>query len=811
MEQEIEKFLENNEALKMLKETPKEELEIIRMYIKLNLLSVGANKDGQEKISYVKTCLNEYYNYLDYILSYRNRVDFGTVSTTESMDFAIKRGVCEFCKCKTCVKKNIAILVTEIRKYNKENKTQISGEDVIDSILERKEPEYTEMPNSDFFADIDIVDLMYVQAILEANIIQMVNYDAENNSAEFEYLDLTKKGDNGYYINILIDYYREKKNIQKFTISLKDMSQILEEKDPVIKIYKIAAYYKYLIEEKKINIIAKLREILSPERTEKGIRIRVRYFVYKYFKKVEELPYTQKTKDKLYKILNYILNFRYESTTPFVPINILIYSSDKEGVEKIGRILGEFMWFFGYLSDDMRYYSSYMNDTILDKFQIKKLYQDNDKPKNGILILNNFENLLYTDYMQQNLILNILTDEMEQNNKNVCTIIYGERESLDQILKNHYKLSQKLINLELEIDNLDTAKINELVIRKLKNSVYVSDEVKDKIQKYVKATYIQSNLKNTEYVNQLCDQIILNMNSQFKERTKQMLSSSAIPEIYNTRDLPNIMKDINELVGLSDIKNQINDLVALLKFNQKTNIDVANFNMHMVFSGNPGTGKTTVARLIKDIFYNLGYIAQNKLTEVTAKDLVGEYLGQTSGKTYNVVKSAVGGVLFIDEAYAITDGEDAGNKYGNECVATLLKLMEDYKNKLIIIFAGYDNKMENFLKSNPGLISRIGYKIKFPDYTLDELIQIYLKLLEKNNLKIDDDAIEKLKEIITEASKQEDFGNARYINNIFQKILIEHSKNMAQYDNEEKLYLITEEDISREKLLTENNRRKIGF
>ena len=175
------------------------------------------------------------------------------------------------------------------------------------------------MPNSDFFADIDIVDLMYVQAILEANIIQMVNYDAENNSAEFEYLDLTKKGDNGYYINILIDYYREKKNIQKFTISLKDMSQI----------------------------IAKLREILSPERTEKGIRIRVRYFVYKYFKKVEELPYTQKTKDKLYKILNYILNFRYESTTPFVPINILIYSSDKEGVEKIGRILGEFMWFFG--------------------------------------------------------------------------------------------------------------------------------------------------------------------------------------------------------------------------------------------------------------------------------------------------------------------------------------------------------------------------------------------------------------------------------------------------------------------------------
>ena len=117
-------------------------------------------------------------------------------------------------------------------------------------------------------------------------------------------------------------------------------------------------------------------------------------------------------------------------------------------------------------------------------------------------------------------------------------------------------------------------------------------------------------------------------------------SLESIPDAYNTQDLPTIMKNFNDLVGLEDIKEQINDLVYLLKFNKKANINIRNFNLHMVFRGNPGTGKTTVGRLLTDIFYYLGYINQNKLVEVTSKDLIAEYLGQTAGKTYNVVNSA---------------------------------------------------------------------------------------------------------------------------------------------------------------------------
>lgn len=811
MEQEIQDFIENNTILKQYFNYPREELEIIRMCINLELINIQTDSENMTRVRLIKTCFNESCNYLDYILSYKYKIDTPSISTEEKLEIIQKRNVCENCKCNQCMKKSIAVFINEIDQYNKNHEGKISHLAVINFLLNTSSPQFESIPKEDFFFNVDLIDLMYVQVILESHFISLSKFDEENNRIGCDYLDVTEKPNNDYYITILRDYYKNKKGAKHLILNIKDTDSIFQEQDKFLRIYKIATYYQYLIEVKKVDISMKLREILRSESYIKGMKVRSQYFIYKSFQKVEQLPYTKKTKDKLYRILNYILNYRYQTGTPFVPINILIYSNDKEGVENICRIIGEFMWFFGYLYDGMRYYSEYMNNIILDKFLIKKLYDDNGKKKNGILLLHNFENLLYTDSMQQNLILNILTDEMEENNRAVCTIIYGEREMLKQIMSNHYKLSQMLINLELEIDDLDIEKVYELLINKLEKNTTVSKEIKEKIYHYIKATYMQSDIQNMEYVNKLYNRIILNMNYKFSLQNRQELSDSSIPEAYNTKDLSTIMKDINNLVGLFEIKEQINDLVALLKFNKKANIDINNFNLHMVFSGNPGTGKTTVARLIKDIFFNLGYISQNKLTEVTARDLIAEYLGQTSGKTYNVVKSALGGVLFIDEAYAITSGFEKGTQYGNECIATLLKLMEDYKDKLIIIFAGYEEEMKNFQTSNPGLISRIGYKISFPDYTLDELTQIYLNLLQKNHLKIDSRALNKLQEVIKVSSSCENFGNARYINTIFQKILIEHAKNIEQKGKKSSLYEIVEEDIKEEKLIAQDKRRKIGF
>ena len=812
--EEIQKFVENNEYLKLYMKYPKEELNIIRMYINLELAEIQKREEKEEKteVKLIKTCFNELYNYLDYILSYRHRVDSNYVSIQNDLKTIKELNVCDCCNCNVCIKRSVMILIEEVNKYNQDRTKKISYISVIDYILDRKEPKFKSIPDKKFFKKVKITDLMYIHLILENDLIKIDKYNKKEHTVEFSYMDLTRKGKNEYYINILLDYYKSGKRTTSITLNLEDIQTIYNEKDEFKRIYKIASYYQYLIEVEKIDIVKKLREMLKSENTEKGIRIRVYYFIYKYMKKVEELPYSRKTKEKIYNILNYILNYRFKEGTPFIPINILIYSTDQEGIEQICEIIGEFMWFFCYLPYDMAYYNEYINNIILDKYLINKLYGEENKSKTGILLLHNFENLLYTDYMQRNLILNILTDGMHKNNKKVCTIIYGEREVLNQILGNHHRLLDMLINLELEIDNLDIEKIYELVVNKLERSMTVPENTKSKIYNYIKSTYMQSDLRNIEYVNKLYNLIILNMNSVFSLNRKQELNEKYIPDAYNTRDLSTIMKDINQLVGLEEIKEQINDLVALLKFNKKANIDINNFNLHMVFSGNPGTGKTTVARLIKDIFFNLGYINQNKLIEVTSRDLIAEYLGQTAGKTYSVVKSALGGVLFIDEAYSITMGDyNHGMIYGEECIATLLKIMEDYKDKLIIIFAGYKEEMKAFLKSNPGLVSRIGYKINFPDYTLDELTQIYLDLLEKNKLKTTKGALEKIKKIIKEASEYSDFGNARYINNMFQKILIEHSKNVDKKNKKTNLYQIVEDDINYNKLIVDNKKKKLGF
>lgn len=814
--EDAQEMIENNEILKKYFEYPIEELTLMRMYINLNLITLERNKENLAKIRTIKTCFNQSYNFLDYILSYRYKVDSSAVSVIDTFDKFVDFKVCEYCKSNSCIKKSLAILLDEVDKYNNNHINKLTYLNIIDSLLNRKVPQFTSVPEKNFFKKVDLIDLMYVQLILESDLIEINKYDDKSREIEFSYLDLTNKENNEYYINNLLEFYKNKKNEKKIVLNIDNendiFNDIFNEKEKFNRIYKISAYYKYLIEYKKIDIIKKLRELLAPDSLEQGISVRAHYFMNKYFQKVEDLPYSKKTKEKIYNILNYILNYRYKTGIPHIPINILIYSNDREGVEKISEIIGEAMWFFGYLSKDMRYYEEYINNIILDKFKVQKLFYDKDgNRKNGILLLHNFENLLYTDFMQKNLILNILTDEMQENNSKVCTIIYGERANLKQLIGNQYKLSQMLINFELEIDNLDVKEIYELLIEKLKKNMNVSGEIKEKIYNYIKATYRQSDIRNLEYVNKIYNLIILNMNNTFSLTKKQDLKLKDIPEAYNTRDLPTIMKDINNLVGLKEIKEQINDLIYLLKFNKKVNLDIKNFNLHMVFSGNPGTGKTTVGRLITDIFYNLGYINQNKLTEVTAKDLIAEYVGQTAGKTFNVVKAALGGVLFIDEAYMMTMGNEEGAQYGYEAIATLLTLMEDYKDKLIVIFAGYKEEMEHFQEANPGLVSRIGYNINFPDYTLDELTQIYLNLLEKNKLKITDEALEKLKKIIKESSLFKEFGNARYINTVFQKVLIEHSKNIECENKKKNLLLITENDINYEKLIAENKKKKIGF
>lgn len=590
MEEKIDLFIKNNSVLTEFYKYSREELELIRLFINLNLFNINRKSrnildnngtDEQDTIQMMKINSNESYDCLDYMLSYKLKVDMSSISTESELQNKTNN----YTNQKNDIQEKLIILVNEVDEYNSVNMKKIKYLDVIDYILGRKVPEFKSKPDNNFFKTVEIIDLLYIHIILESDLINITKVN--KNIVEANYLDITTKRNNEYYSDIILNYYKNKKNGKTIEVDLSDEDSFLKEKNRLVRIYKIATYYKYLIETEKLDIILKLREILDAENEKNGMKIRSIYFKYKYFKKVDELPYSKSTKEKIFSILNYILNYRYKAETPYIPINILIYSNDKESVEKITEIIGEFMWFFGYLPDDMKYYGEYVNNIILDKFAIKQLYYEEDRKKTGILLLHNFNNIACTDAMEQSLILNILTDEIEKNNKEVCTIIYGDRTILKQILGNHPRLSQMLINLELEIDDLNINTVCELLNEKLEKIVEISDDVKEKIYNYVKATYRQSDIQNMEYINKLYNTIVFNMNKNFSLRSKQELKIQNIPEAYNTRDLETILKDINELIGLKGIKTQIYDLIALLKFNKKANIDIKGFNLHMVFQGNP--------------------------------------------------------------------------------------------------------------------------------------------------------------------------------------------------------------------------------
>ena len=226
------------------------------------------------------------------------------------------------------------------------------------------------------------------------------------------------------------------------------------------------------------------------------------------------------------------------------------------------------------------------------------------------------------------------------------------------------------------------------------------------------------------------------------------------------------MAELDELVGLEAVKGEIHRQVAVLKIEAKrvsAGLKVPTLTRHLVFVGNPGTGKTTVARLVAGIYRALGLLTKGQLIEVDRSELVAGYLGQTAMKTADVVKSAVGGVLFIDEAYAL-----AGDQYGVEAVDTLVKEMEDRRDDLVVIVAGYPAPMAFFIAQNPGLASRFRTTIEFADYTDDELVGIFRVLAVAADYDVNDDVEKRLREMLHGVRRGPTFGNGRYARNVLE-------------------------------------------
>ena len=359
--------------------------------------------------------------------------------------------------------------------------------------------------------------------------------------------------------------------------------------------------------------------------------------------------------------------------------------------------------------------------------------------------------------------------------------------------------------------NSDIQEIRSICI----NVIHKLYEFDDKVEENFKIPFFLKNIDGDLYNQYMvivyrCASVIAKADGTINELESQWLSqlvsiTGGINEEkvlrYDLDENSNSpLDELQSLIGLDSVKKEVVSLANFIKMRQMREakgLKAPGISYHCVFTGNPGTGKTSVARILAGIFKELGVLKSGHLVETDRSGLVAEYVGQTAVKTNKIIDSALDGVLFVDEAYTLVGGQ---NDYGKEAITTLLKRMEDDRERLIVILAGYTNEMEEFINSNPGLRSRFNRFIDFPDYSAEELFDIFKINTIKNEYVLTDEAVQYLKLRLGEAinNKKKDFGNARFVRNYFE-LAIEHQANRLSTEVDltaDKLSELTLEDVS---------------
>lgn len=308
------------------------------------------------------------------------------------------------------------------------------------------------------------------------------------------------------------------------------------------------------------------------------------------------------------------------------------------------------------------------------------------------------------------------------------------------------------------------------------------------------------------------DKHILQLSREFNECLLKYFGYQKLQEFFNidhsiksreeNYSLSELLDQLNQLIGLEKVKSKILDLISYQKIQQlrKQNSLINPKNtLHLAFTGNPGTGKTTVARIVGRIYKELGLLTKGQFIEVSRTDLIAGYQGQTALKVKKVIEEAKGGVLFIDEAYSITENEHS-DSYGKECLTELTKALEDYRDDLVVIVAGYTAPMNNFFNSNPGLLSRFNTFIEFDDYSENELFDILVSLLDKSDYILDSNLKNTIKLFFKDSidNKTEQFANGRFVRNIYEDLIMKHASRVVKIEQPslEELKKIIEVDFS---------------
>ena len=355
-------------------------------------------------------------------------------------------------------------------------------------------------------------------------------------------------------------------------------------------------------------------------------------------------------------------------------------------------------------------------------------------------------------------------------------VFLGSKEKLNDSVSVHSWFSDfQILNLMPIVKALYAQFVYELGRYYLFNKNDKKDIIKDNFIQYIKLLDIKQEEKPLVV-----------------DKVKEEVVKDEI-EVESEESLEDLQKQLDCMIGLDGVKQQVHSIINELKIDalrKSKGLKVSNTSKHLVFKGNPGTGKTTIARLLSKIYRELGILEKGQLVEVDRSEIVAGYVGQTALKTKEKIDEAMGGILFIDEAYTLAKGE---NDFGQEAIDTLLKAMEDHRDEFIVIVAGYDEPMESFLQSNPGLKSRFNEYIHFDDYSEEELFMIFGLLCEQNDFRMDLEAQDTLKSYLNELCnhKPDNFANGREMRNLFDKSKKAHSNRLASLNEISDKDLIT--------------------
>lgn len=502
-----------------------------------------------------------------------------------------------------------------------------------------------------------------------------------------------------------------------------------------------------------------------------------------------------------------------------IGVHFVFSGNPGTGKTTVARMLGNLLQSIGYLPsghvvevDRSKLVAQYVGQTAPN---VNKKFDD---AIGGILFIDEAYTLVGVDGQKdtfgQEAIDTILT-RMENDRGKVVVIIAGYEEPINRFLASNEGLNSRFTHF-LNFQDYNPEELTEIFLSLVKNNHYILGEnTKEKVEKVIQDIHRKKDKKfaNARTIRNLYEQIVQEQSARLStinasERNIEILKTILPEDIpFKTEEnvpLEKIMDEMNDLIGLSDLKNEINLLLDFVNMQKKRRElgGVANdLSLHFVFTGNPGTGKTTVARILAKIFKNIGILPEDKLIEVDKSGLVGQYVGSTPAKVNAVVDSAIGGVLFIDEAYTLAP-EGHSDHFSKEAIDTLLKRLEDDRGKFICIVAGYSEEMKGFLNSNPGLKSRFTRYLNFQDYSSSELLEIFKRLTSREGYQISDDAEKSLDNHFKQLTlnKGKDFANARTIRNLFELAKTKHASRLSrviknEVENLSDISLLNSEDV----------------